>query len=763
MSKAKTARSKSTQSISFYYQNVRGLRSKTDVFHTNMLLSSYSVVALTETFLVSSVKDAELFSKDYIVLRKDRLGDVGWGGVLLAVHKSLSVRRLSNIDGLSNDMELVSALVVDLVLSGFTPETERVSVCGEVDAFVPADTYHPPLEVLVKFKRVGMRSPTLQPRPPVSGPKWNFRKADLRVLYSAISDIDWGDVLTENCSGTAAELFYAKLKNCIDSNVPLKKPASGNRYCYPTWFTADIIKNIKFKHFHLKRYREKGELFNLEMFRYYRTHVKTLIESAFRHYIRSIERDITDDPSKFWKFVDSKRKDRRCDTEFVYKGKTVMGQEATDSFAEYFASVFQGDVPLLNAKLAAQSCSGLPVSSARVAVEKIDAADLHKAAKDLKARASAGPDDISSFLVKDCISVLEAALLHIFNLSLKNGEYPACWKVSRVTPVPKSGTGRDVSNFRPIAVLPGFAKLFESIIESRISLQIQCWLGDSQHGFRRARSTVTNHVNFVDHVRDELDAGRQVDAAYFDFKKAFDLVDNDILLQKCSALGFTPHLLNFLSSYLRDRNQYVEWGGYSSRPFFTRSGVSQGSTLGSTLFTIMINDLPRVVHTAGCLLFADDLKLYLGAGDKSDLEDLQRDIDAVTEWSENNKLHFNTSKCKVITFSRIRSPHIKQYHIKDAVMDRVDEITDLGLTLDSRLDFRTHVTNICKQANKVLGFVMRNRSIGAAPSPLPSGRGGWGGGFAAAPPPASVRVPGLGEAHALGCKRSLCKSYRSVK
>ncbi|XP_047990755.1 uncharacterized protein LOC125229860 [Leguminivora glycinivorella] len=121
----------------------------------------------------------------------------------------------------------------------------------------------------------------------------------------------------------------------------------------------------------------------------------------------------------------------------------------------------------------------------------------------------------------------------------------------------------------------------------------------------------------------------------------------------------------------------------------------------------MINDLPGVVRSAGCLLFADDLKLFLGIENTSDQVSLQRDIDAVAEWSETNQLHFNTSKCKVIAFSRSRVPLVKQYNIKETVLDRVDEITDLGLTLDTRLNFRTHVTNICKKANRVLGFIMR--------------------------------------------------------
>lgn len=69
----------SWKSIRFYYQNVRGLRSKTTTVRRNMPMIDADVVALTETFLNSSVCDGELFSDEYTIIRKDRTGDVGWG------------------------------------------------------------------------------------------------------------------------------------------------------------------------------------------------------------------------------------------------------------------------------------------------------------------------------------------------------------------------------------------------------------------------------------------------------------------------------------------------------------------------------------------------------------------------------------------------------------------------------------------------------------------------------------------------------------
>ncbi|CAG4954921.1 unnamed protein product [Colias eurytheme] len=208
------------------------------------------------------------------------------------------------------------------------------------------------------------------------------------------------------------------------------------------------------------------------------------------------------------------------------------------------------------------------------------------------------------------------------------------------------------------------------MLDNQISQQVANILNDCQHGFRKNRSTNTNHINFIDYVASEMDLGNQVDTVYFDFKKAFDLVDNDILLQKLAASGFTPKLLKFFSSYLRDRSQFVRISGNESDNYYTRSGVSQGSTLGPTLFLLMINDLSSTVRAARCLMFADDLKLFLRVRNASDAEVLQEDIDAIAQWSSTNHLPFNTDKCKVMTFSRSRSPFYMTYNLFDIPLEK---------------------------------------------------------------------------------------------
>jgi hypothetical protein len=97
-------------SLNIYYQNVRGLRSKTATFLRNLYLSSYDVIILTETWLVDSVSDSELFDDRFVVWRRDRdyerTQQGRGGGVLVAVRSDLPATLVSQYCSSAEDLWL---------------------------------------------------------------------------------------------------------------------------------------------------------------------------------------------------------------------------------------------------------------------------------------------------------------------------------------------------------------------------------------------------------------------------------------------------------------------------------------------------------------------------------------------------------------------------------------------------------------------------------------------------------------------------------
>lgn len=136
---------------------------------------------------------------------------------------------------------------------------------------------------------------------------------------------------------------------------------------------------------------------------------------------------------------------------------------------------------------------------------------------------------------------------------------------------------------------------------------------------------------FTQSVAESLDSRGQGNVIYTDFQKAFDQLDHYVLLPKLDSFVVSDLLLALFKSYLTDRFQVVQYGGYTSRSFIPTSGVPQGSNLEPLLFLIFINDLPMVIDTPK-LLFADDLKIYSEIRSVLDAEVLQRQLDKLSEW-----------------------------------------------------------------------------------------------------------------------------------
>lgn len=99
--------------ISLYYQNVRGLNTKIDMFFRTISECEYDVLGLTETWLNENVSSSELFNDEYVVFRCDRNfreSEISrGGGVLVAARSNFSSSRLdfSYITNLIHSIEIV--------------------------------------------------------------------------------------------------------------------------------------------------------------------------------------------------------------------------------------------------------------------------------------------------------------------------------------------------------------------------------------------------------------------------------------------------------------------------------------------------------------------------------------------------------------------------------------------------------------------------------------------------------------------------------
>lgn len=334
--------------------------------------------------------------------------------------------------------------------------------------------------------------------------------------------------------------------------------------------------------------------------------------------------------------------------------------------------------------------------------------EVFKALSALKDNTAPGPDGIPAYFWKYCASSLTFPITALFDMSLKSGIFPASWKESFVIPLLKSGDSSNVRNYRPICKSSALAQLFDSIMYSKLSPIFQNLINSIQHGFLSGKCTLTNLLSLNEDAFHAFSNKHQLDAIYTDFSKAFDKLNHDALIYKLKCAGIHGSLLRWFISYLRNRTQIVLLRNSKSKGFHVKSGVPQGSHLGPLLFILFLSDLhlyldPRIK----VLLFADDCKIYYEITTIQDCLFLQQNLERFTEYCSKFLLELNLEKCNKISFSRISTSIKFDYKLNGATLREVSEIKDLGVLLDSKLKFGSHIEHIYNKALKMLGYLIR--------------------------------------------------------
>ena len=174
----------------------------------------------------------------------------------------------------------------------------------------------------------------------------------------------------------------------------------------------------------------------------------------------------------------------------------------------------------------------------------------------------------------------------------------------------KKGDKYDMRNYRPISIIPIFAKLIERLMYNRIIsfLYENKILSEAQNGFRKCKSIDRVVQSFIGRIQKALDKRVHTIGIFIALTKAYNILNHKLLLEKLFCYGVRGSTNLWFRSYLTHRKQFVEIcqsDSSSMRVNRCRSscmeinqGVPQGSVLSLLLFLLYINDLPVIIHDA---------------------------------------------------------------------------------------------------------------------------------------------------------------------
>ena len=514
--------------------------------------------------------------------------------------------------------------------------------------------------------------------------------------------------------------FFQIYSSTFNKCCPLSKVKKKVNYEKSPWITSGILKSIRHKNKLYYKFIQNPTSVRKLAYTRFKNRLTTTINLAKKLHFSNLIEDHKGDSTQLWKVINKLLHKKRGDDsnktfECANGSSSTDDNDIVNNFNSYFSSVASDLAKTL------RPGQHTPLSYINSNIPNTfvffptNIEEVKLAISKLKNGKSPGYDNITNDILKHVADIISIPLTHIINLSFSSGVFPSEMKIAKVIPIFKSGDPKLFSNYRPISVLPAISKIIERLAYDRLNKFITKHkiLYTNQYGFRSNHSTYMAALSLIDNISRGLDNRLTTAAIFIDLSKAFDTIDHHILLNKLLAYGVRGTAHNWFCSYLHNRCNYVQFKNSTSDRVSCNIGVPQGSILGPLLFILYINDIHKSSMNSNFILFADDTTVFLQKKNLHDtLAEASSEFSHISDWLRTNKLSLNILKTKLLIFDN----KVKDFRNINVILDghQVNASSHakfLGLTIDDRLNWKQHISEVSKQLSKSNGVINRLKNV----------------------------------------------------
>ena len=449
------------------------------------------------------------------------------------------------------------------------------------------------------------------------------------------------------------------------------------------------------------------------MYEAQRNVVNKLLQQSKRDYIRSKLSKASTNPKLLYREINgllgtSKSKELSEDT----KSDGIR----CEKLADYFIDKIETIQSTLKTSIVSHSSLLIESSVNLNDIPKFDEFDIiscEEVAKIMKSMSQkhCQLDPVPTWVLHKCLESVVPVIARIVNSSLQNAIVPPSLKIASVSPLlKKRGLDPDnFKNFRPVSNLPYISKLVEKVASHQLDLHLQKYnLREKyQSAYRSAHSTETVLVHVQDFILKALDKKHIVLMVLLDLSAAFDTVPHVTLLARLSSrFNVAGRVLDWFTSYLANRHQFVNIRNAQSKNRLLNCGVPQGSVLGPDLFTLYTAPLADIFqkHHVFFHMYADDTQILVSCPPSDiskSIEGLEQCLADVHSWMVVNLLKLNPSKTEFILFGSsymLKNINVSniELHVDNAHIKPSQCVRDLGVIFDDQLTMSSQITSVCK-------------------------------------------------------------------